>query len=102
MFGEGLQDLEAKLSEGWEQAWNKDGWNALRARIRGEAPRIEVWLNGARIVDFQDIENRQPGGAEEGSVAVQAHGGDRCKPGLEHRFRRLAVRDLSAGESAGR
>ena len=102
VYGEGLQGLQAKFSEGWEAAWNEDGWNTLRARIRGQVPRIEVWLNGERTVDFQDIENRLPGGAEEGSVAVQVHGGDRCKPGLEHRFRRLGVRDLSPGESAGR
>ena len=81
VHGEGLKGLEARLSEGWEDAWKEDEWNALRVRIRGEAPRIEVWLNGKRIVDFQDIENRLPGGAEEGSVAVQMHGGDRCKPG---------------------
>ena len=102
VYGEGLKGLQAKRSEGWEEAWKKDGWNALRARIRGEVPRIEVWLNGKRIVDFQDSENRLPAGAREGSVALQVHGGDRCKPGLEHRFRRLAVRDLSTGESADR
>ena len=102
VYGEGLKGLQAKRSEGWEEAWKKDGWNALRARIRGEVPRIEVWLNGKRIVGFQDSENRLPAGAREGSVALQVHGGDRCKPGLEHRFRRLAVRDLSTGESADR
>ena len=94
VYGEGLKGLETKLSEGWEEAWKEEDWNTLRARIRGQAPRIEVWLNGKQIVDFQDTQNRLPGGATAGRIAVQVHGGDRCKPGLEHRFRHLAVREL--------
>ncbi len=94
VFGEGLQGLGAVPSTGWEEVWKKDDWNAMRIRIRGAEPRVEVWLNGSPIVDFQDTENRLPGGATQGSIAVQVHGGDRCKPGLEHRFRRIAVRAL--------
>ena len=94
IFGEGLEGLGQMPSEGWREVWKKDGWNTLRVRIRGAAPRIEVWLNDAQIVDFQDTENRLPGAATEGSIAVQVHGGDRCRPGLEHRFRAIAVRDL--------
>ncbi len=94
IYGEGLPGLEIQPSEGWETVWNRDDWNALRVRIRGEAPRIEVSLNGARIVDFQDTENRLPRGAMRGSIAVQVHGGERCAPGLEHRFRNIAVREL--------
>lgn len=94
IYGEGLVGMQTKPSDGWERAWKKDGWNALRARIRGESPRIEVWLNDEPIVDFQDTANRLPGGASSGSIALQVHGGDRCKPGLEHRFRNLAVKPL--------
>ena len=94
VYGEGLTGLATQPSEGWEEAWKKDSWNTLRVRVRDAAPKIEVWLNGERIVDFQDTENRLPSGAAEGSVALQVHGGDRCKPGLEHRFRSLAVKRL--------
>ena len=94
VFGEGLTGLETMESDGWEKAWKKEAWNSLRVRIRGVAPRIDVWLNGQLIVEFQDTENRLPGGATDGSIALQVHGGDRCKPGLEHRFRNLAVKRL--------
>ena len=94
VFGEGLTGLETMESQGWEKAWKKDAWNTLRASIRGVAPRIDVWLNGQQIVEFQDTENRLPGGATNGSIALQVHGGERCKPGLEHRFRNLAVKRL--------
>lgn len=94
IFGEGLEGLDEVRSVGWEEAWKKDDWNELRVRIRGAAPRIEVWLNGEQIIDFQDTANRLPGSATAGSIAVQVHGGDRCSPGLEHRFRAIAVRTL--------
>ena len=94
IHGERLKGLATQPSDGWEEVWETDGWNALRVRIRGEAPRIEVWLNETLITDFEDSENRLPAGATEGSIALQVHGGDRCKPGLEHRFRNIAVRQL--------
>lgn len=94
IHGEGLKGLETQPSEGWEKVWKKGDWNALRVRIRGEAPRIEVSLNGARIVDFQAAGNRLAGGAIGGSIALQIHGGERCRPGLKHRFRNIAVREL--------
>ncbi len=94
VFGERLEGVDMTESEGWEKAWKEGDWNAVRARIRGDVPRIEVWLNDVQIVDFQDTANHLPNGAVTGSVAVQVHGGDRCRPGLEHRFRNLAVREL--------
>ena len=94
VFGEQLESLGAHQSDGWEKVWKKDGWNSLRARIQGAAPHIEVWLNGSKITDFKDSENRLPRGTTEGAIAVQVHGGDRCSPGLEHRFRNIAVREL--------
>ncbi len=94
IYGERLDGVATQRSQGWQKVWNKDAWNALRVRIRGEAPRIEVWLNGTLVTDFADTENRLPSGAVAGSVAVQVHGGDRCEPGLEHRFRNIAVREL--------
>jgi len=94
VFGEQLESLGEHRSDGWERVWKKDDWNSLRARIQGEAPHIEVWLNGSKITDFKDTENRLPRGATEGAIAVQVHGGDRCSPGLEHRFRNIAIREL--------
>ena len=94
VFGERLDGVRMKESQGWQAAWKKDGWNAVRARIQGAAPHIKVWINDVEVVDFQDTANHLPNEAVTGSLAVQVHGGDRCRPGLEHRFRNIAVREL--------
>lgn len=94
IYGERLEGVQTKRSKDWRLAWKEGSWNAVRARIEGDAPRIQVWINDVQVVDFQDTANHLPNGATTGSVAVQVHGGDRCRPGLEHRFRSIAVREL--------
>jgi hypothetical protein len=94
IYGERLRGVERLPSDGWEKVWKKNRWNSIRARITGEVPAIKVWMNGTLITDFQDTENHLAGGASEGMVAVQIHGGKRCKPGLEHRFRNIAIKEL--------
>ncbi len=95
IYGERLPGVQRKASEGWEKVWKKNDWNSLRARIVNEAPKIDVWLNGVPITAFQDTANHLPGGATEGMIALQVHGGKRCRPGLEHRFRNIAVKELN-------
>ena len=95
IYGERLSGVQRTASQGWEKVWKKDDWNSIRARIVKEAPAIQVWMNGVQVVDFQDTANHLPGGAVEGMVALQVHGGERCRPGLEHRFRNIAVKRLS-------
>ena len=94
VYGERLQGVETQPPTDWESAWKKDDWNKLRARIEGDAPHIQVWLNGTKINDFKDAENHAAGGAADGMIAVQVHGGSRCKPRLYHRFRNIAVKRL--------
>ena len=95
VYGERLESVEAVRSEGWEKVWRKGGWNALRIRMEGEVPRITVWLNGTKITDFTDSANHAAGGAVDGMIAVQVHGGDRWKAGGYHRFRNIAVKRLN-------
>lgn len=95
IYGERLQGVQATRSEGWEEVWRKDDWNALRARIEGSPPHITVWLNGRKITDFQDTANHSAGGAEDGMIAVQVHGGGRWVEGGFHRFRNIAVKELN-------
>jgi 3-keto-disaccharide hydrolase len=95
IYGERLEDVKAVPSQGWEKVWKKDDWNALRARIEGSAPHIQVWLNGTKITDFQDNANHAAGGAEDGMIAVQVHGGQRWVEGGYHRFRNIAVKELN-------
>jgi hypothetical protein len=44
-------------------------WNDYR--IRAEGPRIQIWLNGVKTVDYTETE---PGIDMNGIIAVQIHG----------------------------
>ena len=92
IYGEGLKGVKGSLAD-WERVWKKDDWNSLRARIEGKAPHITVWINGTQVTDWTDTGNHAAGGATEGMIALQIHGGDRCKPGLYHRFRNVGVKE---------
>ena len=94
IYGERLEGVEATLSQGWEDVWKKDDWNAIRARMVGNPPHITVWLNGKKITDFQDTANHAAGGAEDGMIAVQVHSGKRWVENGYHRFRNIAVKEL--------
>lgn len=94
IYGEGLKNVKGAPAREWEKYWKKDDWNSIRARIEGDAPHITVWMNGAQVVDWTDTENHLPDGATDGMIAVQIHGGGRCKPGLYHRYRNVGIRVL--------
>ncbi len=98
VYGERLEGVETTPSTDYEKHWKKDDWNSLRARIEGDVPHIQVWLNGAKITDFQDTGNHALDGRTDGHIAVQVHGGDRCKAPegkqLFQRFREIGVKEL--------
>lgn len=97
VYGERLEGVETGggSAADWHAVWKKDDWNHLRARIEGEIPHIQVWLNGTKITDFQDTANHSVGGAADGMIAVQVHGGTpRWKEGGFQRFRNVAVKRL--------
>lgn len=94
IYGEGLKGVRGAPAKDWQQYWKKGEWNSIRARIEGDVPHIQVWMNGQQVTDWKDTENHLPDGATEGMIALQVHGGNRCKPGLYHRFRNVAVREL--------
>jgi len=93
IYGERLKDVKGVRPE-WESVWKKNDWNRLRARIEGDTPHIQVWLNGKQITDWTDTANHAVGGATEGMVAVQVHLGKRWVEGGKHRFRNIAIREL--------
>ena len=107
IYGEALQGIGRDTGSGeksastWKEHWKKDEWNNIRARIEGDIPHIQVWMNGAQIVDWTDSSNHLPGGAVEGMIAVQVHMNDpksksqRWVAGGHHRFRNIAVKELN-------
>ncbi len=78
-------------AEGWKKLWKPGKWNRLRARIVGNPPHIQTWINDVKIMEFTDGEKRHP---DTGSIALQVHGGgDFTKQFV--RYRKIRVKDLS-------
>jgi hypothetical protein len=77
------------------KAWRPGEWNHLRVRIEGTIPRITVWINGTMITDWTDTANHAVGGAVNGAIGLQVHGGSRWLRGGRIRFRNITVRELS-------
>jgi hypothetical protein len=94
VYGERLQELDAMPNPDWGESWRPNEWNHLRARIEGDVPHITVWLNGTKITDWTDTANHAAGGAVNGAIGLQVHGGSRWLRGGRIRFRNITIRDL--------
>lgn len=74
----------------WPKLWRHGTWNELRARIEGNPPHIQTWINGKQIMDFTDKEKRHP---DTGGIALQVHGGGDLTRQFV-RYRRIRVKEL--------
>jgi hypothetical protein len=82
-------------NSGWTKVWKREDWNAIRVRMEGTAPHVQVWINGTQVTDFQDTANHAKGGIEAGSIGLQVHGHtDRWLAGGFHRWRVIAIKEL--------
>lgn len=52
------------------QIYNSDNWNRMTLRARGN--RLEYWINGTKVMDYQDPD---PKGSREGVIGFQMHDG---------------------------
>ncbi len=102
MYGEGLNgvaDANAppKFDPAalWPKAWKREEWNRVRARIEGDVPHVQAWINDQQVLDFTDTANHAAGRITEGPIAIQIHGGpERWVPGGFWRWRVIAVKEL--------
>lgn len=95
IYGERLKDVAGSSVDNWDNSYRRGEWNVIRARITGEIPHIQVWMNGTRVTDWSDVTNHAADGAEAGMIAVQVHGGTQIwKAGGKQRFRNIAIREL--------
>ncbi len=86
-------------ADGWlmhnstaKAAFRRGEWNRVDVRCTGTTPRIEVWLNGKKITDFEHTNPK--GFAVEGRIGLQVHG-NRNDPGKPRaRFRNIRLREL--------
>jgi hypothetical protein len=99
VYGEGLDGVGAGAKgdpsgKDWTKYWKQGQWNTIRARVQGEVPHIEVWINGNQLVDWTDSANHLRDGATDGMIALQVHGGGRWVPQGYHRFRNVAIKEM--------
>lgn len=95
VYGERLKDVSGSSVVDWEKYYRRGEWNAIRARVTGDIPHIQVWMNGTRVTDWPDVTNHAAGGALDGMIAVQVHGGTEIwKAGGKQRFRNIAIKEL--------
>ena len=78
-----------------EKLWKKGEYNAVRARIEGQPPRIRVWINGTEVIDYTDTKvkgkDRVP---ETGYLGIQVHPGESWGKGNKVYFRRILMKEL--------
>ncbi|MDF7800263.1 DUF1080 domain-containing protein [Pontiellaceae bacterium B1224] len=67
------------------EVYRSEDWNRMTIRARGN--RLEYWINGIKIMDFEDPD---PKGSREGIIGFQIH--DRTVMKVE--FRNIRVRPL--------
>lgn len=76
--------------------WKAEEFNAVRARIKGQPPHIEAWINGTKVVDFQDSlvdgKSRVP---TEGAVGIQVHPGGSVEKGNKVTCRKIMIKNLT-------
>jgi len=78
------------LPDAWPYFWRHGQWNELRARIVNNPPHITTWINGVKIMEWQEKEVRHPA---KGGIALQVHGGgDHTKEFV--RYRNIQVKRL--------
>ena len=98
VYGERLQGVTAAATETWRKAWKREEWNTVRARIEGDVPHIQVWINGELVTDFTDTGNHAKDSATDGMLAIQMHYSNdttkRWVPGGFWRWRTIAVKEL--------
>lgn len=56
----------------WPDFWKHGQWNTFRARITGNPPTIDTWINGVQFMHWTDKEKVL---GDKGGIALQVHGG---------------------------
>jgi len=80
------------LPEAWPYFWRHGQWNELRARIENNPPHITTWINGVKIMEWQEKEVRHQA---RGGIALQVHGGgDHTQEFV--RYRNIQVKRLES------
>ncbi len=89
----------------WPDFWKHGQWHVLRARITGNPPTIDTWINGVQFMHWKDTKKSL---GDRGGIALQIHGGnfpaglDLTKLFVRYRNIRVKVLDAPAKAPASR
>ncbi|MGY8674083.1 MAG: 3-keto-disaccharide hydrolase [Verrucomicrobiia bacterium] len=90
-------------AEDWLKAWKVNDWNHCRLRCVGKYPRVNVWINGLHVCDWDGANCTLPGYDKEkvfktlgrtGSIGLQVHGGKGWPNGSVVKWKGIRVRDI--------
>lgn len=79
----------------WPDFWKHGAWHVFRARIVGNPPTIDTWINGVQFMHWTDKDKSLP---DKGGIGLQVHGGN-FPAGLDLtklfvRYRNIRVKSL--------
>ncbi len=98
----GVYESVCSMDE-WLKAWKIDDWNTLRLRCEGRYPRVQTWINGVPICDFNGETCTLPGYDRDhvlsrlgmkGSIGLQVHGGKGWPKGAVCRWKNVRIKSL--------
>jgi hypothetical protein len=78
----------------WMKVWKREAWNTVRARVEGDIPHVQVWINDVLVTDTHETTNRAEGGMVAGPIAIQIHGGNRWVQAGFWRWRNIGIKEL--------
>ncbi|MCE9604887.1 MAG: DUF1080 domain-containing protein [Planctomycetia bacterium] len=87
----------------WTKAWKINDWNSARVRVEGSPAKVTTWLNGVKIIEWDGKTYEGPGYdkakvidtiGDEGSIAVQVHGGKSWPVGAKCRWKNIRIKPL--------
>ena len=73
--------------------FRQGAWNTVKIQIQGEPARIQFWLNGVAITDFQHTAESTSGVPKEGRIGLQIHAGN-WSGGSKVRYRNIRLTEL--------
>ena len=87
----------------WIKAYKVDDWNHVKVRVEGSPAKVSTWINGQPIIvwDGAKFEGKNYDKqkvidtiGDEGSIAVQVHGGKSWPVGAKCRWKNIRIKPL--------
>jgi hypothetical protein len=87
----------------WIKAWKVNDWNTARVVVTGSPAKVTTWINDQKVIEWDGTKYADPKYdaqkvidvlGDEGSIAVQVHGGKSWPVGAKCRRKNIKVKVL--------